>query len=61
MAQGEVGASMAIGVNSLVVQLQDVFSRIERLGAIRVHHEMDNSLVSEKNRLSRDLFIARDA
>ena len=61
MAQGEMRAGMAIGVNGLVVQLQDVPGRVERLGAIRVHHEVDNCLVGEKNRLSGNLFITLDA
>jgi hypothetical protein len=51
MTQGQGSARIVIGVSKLIVELQNVFYRIERSRAVRVHDEMGNGLVGKEIRL----------
>ena len=61
MAQDEMGARIAIRIDELIIQLQDIPCRIEGQSAIRMHNEVHNRLVGEKIRLSFQLEKATDA
>ena len=52
MTQSHCRASMSILVNELIVELNNVFGRIERLRAVRVQNQMRQRLVREEVRLA---------
>ena len=50
MTQGHAVPGVAIAVNRLIVELQNVLCRIERRRAVRMHGQMRDRLVREKIR-----------
>ena len=48
MAHREGRAGVMISINALIVDLEDIPLRIERLGPIQMHGEMDDRLAAEE-------------
>mgnify|MGYP001793075177 CR=1 FL=1 len=61
MSEDEVGPGVAVRVDRLVVELENVFALVERAGAVRVHDEVNERLVGEEGRLVLEGFVTFDA